>query len=432
MTSRTLAEWLRRLESIHPREVELGLDRVGAVAGTMGLLPVAVPVVTVAGTNGKGSTVALLEALLAADGRTVGAFTSPHLLRFNERIRFAGKEVGDADIVEAFDAIDAARGDVSLTYFEFSTLAALYIFRRLGADTLVLEVGLGGRLDAVNLVNPAVSVITSIDLDHQDWLGESRDLIAVEKAGILRPGVPVIVADADPPPSLRRCIDRVGASPALFLGDELAVLREASGWRVRVRDVSGAERQMAGIPDGPLLPENVCAAVQAALLLGASVDEPRLAELVQNAAPLARRQSLSFEGLSCVIDVAHNPAAVRRLVEYLAREAVPGRSLAVFSAMGDKDLPGMIAAAAGAFDAWFIADQPGNPRAAPASRIASLLREAGLGPVSESRNLRQAFARARALSGPADRVVVFGSFFTVAAVLPILQRHRAMEVAASE
>ena len=217
MSNASLEQWLQRLETIHPTEVELGLTRIATVARALQLLPVPQPVITVAGTNGKGSTVAVLEALLKASGYRTGVFTSPHLLRFNERIRVDGDEAPDAEIIDAFVAIDAARGDVSLTYFEFAALAALLVFRARGVDIVVLEVGLGGRLDAVNIVDPSVAVITSIDLDHQGWLGESRGEIAREKAGILRHAVPAVIADPNPPPELLHCITKVGARPALFL-----------------------------------------------------------------------------------------------------------------------------------------------------------------------------------------------------------------------
>lgn len=223
MSSATLEQWLQRLATIHPREIELGLDRVRAVAMELDLLPVSTPVVTVAGTNGKGSTVAVLDALLTEAGYRTGIFTSPHLLNFNERIRVAGADASDAAIIAAFEAIDLARGAVSLTYFEFATLAALLIFKENAPDFIVLEVGLGGRLDAVNIVDAAVAVITSIDLDHQDWLGESRGEIAREKAGIVRAARPLVVAEPAPPPELLHCIREVGAAPVLQLGREFSV-----------------------------------------------------------------------------------------------------------------------------------------------------------------------------------------------------------------
>ena len=223
MNKASLTQWLQRLETVHPMEIDLGLERVLTVAHTLQLLPLKQPVVTVAGTNGKGSTVAVMEALISEAGYRVGVFTSPHLLRFNERIRVAGVDASDAEIVHAFDLIDQARGAISLTYFEFAALAALLIFEASELDYVVLEVGLGGRLDAVNIVDASVAVITSIDLDHQGWLGNSRGEISREKAGILRRGCPVVIADANPPPELLDCVVDAAASPALYLGREFSV-----------------------------------------------------------------------------------------------------------------------------------------------------------------------------------------------------------------
>ena len=202
MVKTALGQWLERLETLHPNAIDLGLERVARVARALGLLPLAQPVITVAGTNGKGSTVAVLEAIIAEAGLVSGSFTSPHLLRFNERIRIGGAEAGDDEIVAAFAAVDRARGEVGLTYFEFAALAALLVFRARRPDIVVLEVGLGGRLDAVNIVDPSVSVITSIDLDHQQWLGHSRGAIAVEKAGIVRRDRPLVIGDPNPPSEL--------------------------------------------------------------------------------------------------------------------------------------------------------------------------------------------------------------------------------------
>lgn len=421
MTSSTLAQWLHRLEGLHPTQVDLGLERVAAVARTLDLLPLPCPVVTVAGTNGKGSTVAVLEALALAAGRRVGAFTSPHLQRFNERIRVDGAEAADADIVQAFAAIDAARGETSLTYFEFSALAALCVFRRHAADLVVLEVGLGGRLDAVNIVDADVAVITAIALDHQDWLGSTREQIALEKAGILRPGRAAVIADPEPPASLRGRVAQLGASPALYLGEDFGVAVGEGRWRGWLQQ-DGERRDIGPLADGPLLPANVCGALQAAALLGCAADDTALAGVLRGVRLPGRRQALQRDGLDYVVDVAHNPAAVDKLLEYLNATSCAGKTIAVFSAMEDKDLEGMVAAAAGSFHAWFLGDQPDVARAARAADIARLLHAAGEERVSLSRNLRQALARARSVAAPGDRLVVFGSFYTVGALLPRLER----------
>lgn len=430
MADASLAQWLERLESLHPKSMDLGLERVAAVAANLSLLPVAPPVITVAGTNGKGSVVAVLEALLEGCGRTTGVYTSPHLLRFNERIRVAGAEVGDTEIIAAFEAIDAARGDTSLTYFEFATLAALLVFAARKVDVLVLEVGLGGRLDAVNIVEPQVAVITAIDLDHQGWLGETRDEIAREKAGILRRGRPVVIADPSPPPALRSRAGEVGAAPVLQLGEAFSVEISGDSWRGTLWLGPGECRRLPPQSPGPLLPANICAALQAVVLLGQRFSDEQLQVALAAAHPPGRRQCVRQMEREYLLDVAHNPAAVGKMLEYIDSNPGKGRTIGLFSAMSDKDIPGMLQLAAGHIEAWFLADQPGNARAARAADIAAILREQGQGMISVSKNLRQALRRAEGLMGPGDRLVVFGSFTTVAGVLPLLEKGRGRSGAA--
>ena len=430
MADASLARWLERLESLHPRSMDLGLERVAAVAANLALLPVAPPVITVAGTNGKGSVVAVLEALLQGCGRHTGVYTSPHLLRFNERIRVAGAEVGDSEIIAAFEAIDAARGETSLTYFEFATLAALLIFAARKVDVLVLEVGLGGRLDAVNIVDPQVAVITAIDLDHQGWLGETRDEIAREKAGILRRDRPVVIADPSPPPSLRARAEEVGAAPILQLGEAFSVEISGDSWSGTLWLGPGEGRRLPPQSPGPLLPANVCAALQAGVLLGQPFSDEQLQRALSAAHPPGRRQFLRQKEREYLLDVAHNPAAVGKMLEYIDSNPCKGRTIGLFSAMSDKDIPGMLQLAAGHIEVWFLADQPGNARAARAADVAAILREQGQGMISVSKNLRQALRRAEGLMGPGDRLVVFGSFTTVAGVLPLLEKGRGRSGAA--
>lgn len=422
MNSAPLEQWLQKLETIHPAEVELGLERVTIVAGRLQLLPVVQPLITVAGTNGKGSTVAVLEALLNEVGRTTGTYTSPHFRRFNERIKVAGVEVEDAAIIEAFSAIDEARGEISLTYFEFATLAALWIFKAVAPDFVILEVGLGGRLDAVNIADPSLAIITSIDLDHQSWLGHSRDEIAREKAGIVRAGRPVVVAEPHPPQALLDCLIEVGAAPVQFYGSDFSIEVTGSQWQGTLQNLDGTERLLGPLPMSGLLPQNIAAAAQGLLSLGVDFTNEDLAQALEGVAVTGRRQSLRIAESEVVLDVAHNPAAVKKLVEYLSLTPCKKRVIAIFSAMSDKDIQGMADAATGYFDAWFLADQPHNDRAAKASDVAQALRKAGQGMISISKNLRQAFRRAQSIAGPGDRVVVFGSFYTVAEVLPLLEK----------
>jgi dihydrofolate synthase/folylpolyglutamate synthase len=423
MTEQSLAEWLARLEALHPREIELGLERVAAVARRLQLLPVSVPVVTVAGTNGKGSVVGALEALLTHKGIRTGVYTSPHLLRFNERIRIGGCEADDAGIVSALQAIDVARGDISLTYFEFATLAGLLLFQREAVEVVVLEVGLGGRLDAVNIVDPNVAVITSIALDHQDWLGDSLDAIAREKAGILRPDIPAVIACSEVPAGLAEAVMGSGAS-AYWLGEAFGVepaMQEWDGW---VSGTEGTRRRLPVSQNPALLAQNLYAALQVLECLGYPVSDVEAQAILPALQVPGRRQAMIVGGVELVLDVAHNPAAVARLVEFLQQRPCGQKTIAVFSAMADKDIPSMLQLMRGEVDGWFLADQPGNARAATAAGIAAQLRAAGEGMISVSRNLRQALARARSVAAAGDRLLVFGSFHTVAAAMSWLARER--------
>lgn len=421
MTERSLADWLQHLESLHPHEIELGLERVAGVARQLGLLPVPVPVITVAGSNGKGSVVAVLEAGLLACGRRPGVYTSPHLQRFNERIRIAGIEAEDAAIARALAEVEQARGEISLTYFEFATLAALWLFRRATVDVLVLEVGLGGRLDAVNIVDPDIAIITRIALDHQNWLGDSRETIALEKAGILRQHARAILADPEPPASLREAVAGCGCH-ALWLGEALGLAEGRESWSGWVEAADGQRCELPELPRTALLPVNCLAALQALACLDLLPAADELPGLLAGVAPPGRRQRCQVDGREWLLDVAHNPDAVDKLREELQTTSCNGKTIAVFSAMADKDIPGMIQAAGSCFDAWFLADQPELPRAAAAADIARLLHDSGQGMISVSRNLRQALSRARSILGPQDRLVVFGSFTTVGAALDALDR----------
>ncbi len=421
----TLSQWLRYLETLHPNPMDLGLARVGQVARALDLLPVAVPVVTVAGTNGKGTTVAVLESLLTEVGRRPGSFTSPHLTRFNERIRLARREVEDQPIIDAFAAIEAARGETTLTYFEFGLLAALWVFREAGADAVILEVGLGGRLDAANIVDADIGVITSIDLDHQEWLGDTRGKIAREKAGILRAGRTAILADDAPPPELLEAAREIGAEPLRRFGEDFSVLREDTGWALSLHQPGGGARHIAGTTEGGLLPINIAAAAQAALELGVDLDSDMLARAVAQAPLRGRRQALEANGCHYLLDVAHNPAAVGQLMEKLDAEHCGGRRIALFSAMKDKAVDEMLALCGARFDAWLLPDQPDNPRAMPAAEVARLLAVSpGAGSLPQVElcpDLPAAARRCRELLTPADLAVVFGSFYTLAGVLPVLE-----------
>jgi len=424
MSNTTLAQWLQRLELLHPREIELGLDRITAVANSMQLLPVEPQVITVAGTNGKGSTVAVLEAVLAEMGCVTGSCTSPHLLHFNERIRIAGLAVEDEEIIAAFEQIETARGETSLTYFEFATLAALVIFRQRVVDVVILEVGLGGRLDAVNMVDATVAVITSIDLDHQEWLGDTREQIAREKAGILRAGKRAVIAETRVPTSLRDTVRELKCQ-AYYSGEDYSIEEGDKTWQAQLCKLDGQHRQLPEMPLTAVLPDNICAALQALLQLGREFSDPQLFRALQGLQLRGRRELQSIAGREYLLDVAHNPAAINKLLEYIDVTPCNKKTIAIFSTMADKDYGAMIRACAGRFEAWFTADQPANPRAARGADIAAQLREQGVQMISVSKNIRQAFRRAQSVMDEGDRLVVFGSFYTVADVMPLLEKDRA-------
>jgi dihydrofolate synthase/folylpolyglutamate synthase len=420
MGKASLAQWLERLETLHPNAIDLGLERVASVAHTLGLLPLVQPVITVAGTNGKGSTVAVLEAITSQVGLVSGSFTSPHLLRFNERIRVGGAEAGDDEIVAAFEAVDRARGQTGLTFFEFATLAAFLVFRARKPDIVVLEVGLGGRLDAVNIVDPTVAVITSIDLDHQQWLGDSRDAIALEKAGIVRSGRPLVIGDPRPPAELLAAV--AGARPVYRLGRDYTVTAGATGWRGVLTDRDGAQRSLPGQPRGPLLPANICCALQAALAVGLEFSDEAFERALAVARPRGRCETHHLAGKHYLLDVAHNPAAVDNLIKNISASPCKGKTFAFFSAMADKDIKSMIEISSESFDGWFLADQPTNPRAARAADVAALLRDYGQDRVSVSKDLPQAWRRAQQEMSEGDRLVVFGSFYTVGEAARLFDR----------
>ncbi len=422
MNSSNLDSWLERLETIHPRAMDLGLERVASVADKLNLLPPGCPVVTVAGTNGKGSCVAVMEAMLTAQGQMPGAAVSPHLLRFNERIRIAGQPAVDEEIVDAFEAIEAARGSVTLTYFEFGLLASLLIFRQRGADTILLEVGLGGRLDAANIVDPDVAVITTIALDHQQWLGDTRDAISREKAGILRPGIPAVIADPDPPAALKACVDTLGAR-AVYLGSDFTIEETESEWSAALRRPDGGLRSLPAVIRGALLPINIAAGLQAILLLGETFEDSVVQAVVPGLQPGGRREQRSIQGRNYLLDVAHNPSAAGALGQFLEQHPVAGRTMALFSAMADKDIRAIIRACQGVFDGWYLADQPTVARAASAAVIRELLLEEAEAVLGSFESVDRAVAAAGAALSAGDRLVVFGSFHTVAAALSELDNH---------
>lgn len=413
-----MAEWLAWLERLHPTTIDLGLERVGEVWRRLSPGPLPFKVITVGGTNGKGSSVAMLEAIYRAAGYRAGAYTSPHLLCFNERIRLDGTMASDAAIVTAFEAVEAQRQGVSLTYFEFTTLAALHLFLLHRPEVVILEVGLGGRLDAVNLLDADVALITSIAFDHEAWLGSDLDQIAREKAGILRSGRTAVFNGERPPQGLREVADRVGARLLLRQRD-YAIEREGAGWNWRRGEALYGGLPLPRLRGGHQLHNAVAVlAVVDALQPELPVSREAVRQGLLTAHQPCRFQVIPGDP-AIVLDVAHNPEAAAVFAATLADMACTGRTLAVFGILDDKDVAKVIAPLRDRVDLWCIA-APDSPRALPVEALADTLVAAGATAVERFATPAQAFAHARGIAGPADRILVFGSFYTVAAVLPLL------------
>lgn len=414
-----LAGWLALIERQHPQGIALGLDRVRAVATRMGLGKPARCVVTVGGTNGKGSTVAFIEAIARASGWRVGAYTSPHLLAYNERVRIDGVDAGDAALVEAFAAVHAARGDgadaVPLTYFEYGTLAALWLFARASLDLAVLEVGLGGRLDAVNLVDADVAVITTVDLDHQDWLGDDREAIGREKAGIARAWKPLVLGEDDPPASVLRHAYAIGAS-AIRGGSDYLVAVDGDGWTWRE---PGTELRLP-LPTlaGPVQLRNAAAAIAALRASRLDIAEHAWAEGVASARVPARLQRFDCDGVELLVDVGHNPQAARTLAAALRAMPPRPRTVAVYGALADKDADAVVSTLAADIDAWHLAGiGDAGSRGQAADALAARLPADIAGDARRHPDVAAALAAALADAGAGGRVVAFGSFHVAADVL---------------
>ncbi|AEG92151.1 bifunctional tetrahydrofolate synthase/dihydrofolate synthase [Ramlibacter tataouinensis] len=413
----TLQDWLAHCERLHPAAIEMGLERVGAVAGRMGLR-FSCPVITVAGTNGKGSTCAMLEAIALQAGWRTGAYTSPHLVRFEERCRLGGEAAQAERLVPHFARVEAARQGTSLTYFEFTTLAILGLMAESDLDVAILEVGLGGRLDAVNVIDPDCAVITSIDLDHQAWLGDDRESIGREKAGILRAGRPAVVSDPVPPRSVIDRATELGADLWLlgrdfnFSGDKLQW-----GW-------AGRGRRYPGLAYPALRGANQLINASGVLAALAALRErlPVTAQAVRNGLAMVelpgRFQIVPGQPV-LVLDVAHNPHSVAALAANLDAMGFYPTTHAVFGAMADKDLDPMLGKMLPLVDRWYFTDLP-TPRAERAVQLHSRWQALNTRRDAAARTHDSppaALAAAMAAADPADRILVFGSFFTVGGVL---------------
>ena len=414
---KTLAEWLAHTEQLHAQTIDMGLARVSKVRDAMTLHP-GFPIITVAGTNGKGSTCTLLAACLSAAGYRVGVYSSPHLVRYNERVRVGSAFASDQSLCEAFARVEAARGDQSLTPFEFGTLAAMQVFIEANLDVVILEVGLGGRLDAVNIFDPDCAIVTSIAIDHEAWLGSTREAIAFEKAGVFRARRPAICADPEPPAAIAEAAARLGAR-LLQVDRDFFYEVHADAWSFTL----GA-RTLAGLPrlklSGAFQYRNAAAALAALLSLEARlpVSLEALREGLRSATLAGRFQKVSQAPL-VIMDVAHNPHAAAELAANLRAEPCDGKTWAVFGMLLDKDIAGVVALLDPLVDCWCVAGIE-ERRGAPLEVLRGHLAKVR-GSVRGFPSPQAAFQEARARARAADRIVVFGSFITVGAVMSGLE-----------
>jgi len=416
----TLDRWLAWFETLHPKRIDMGLDRLTAVLDELELRRPPYKVITVAGTNGKGSCVAMLESIYWHAGYDVGTFTSPHLWRFNERIRLNGADAADKDLVAVFEHVDAALGAITLSYFEASFVAALDLFKRNEPDVVILEVGMGGRLDATNAVDSDCALIVSIDLDHREFLGETREAIGREKAGIVRRGKPVVIGDRAIPQSVLDHVAAEGAQPRV-IGRDFDFRRVGAGWRRTSDDATaptlplppfGGEEQFGNAA--------TCAAVVDCLATSLPVSDSALAAGIAHAYLRGRLERVDVDGVEWVLDVGHNPAAAAQLAASVSKLPRARRTWVVFAAMRDKDLAGVVEPFVGVADGWFVA-QASTDRGATGEELGTLLASLDARGVVVASSIDAAVQSARAAAASHDRVVVYGSFHTVGAASEALR-----------
>ncbi len=433
------------METFHPNEIELGLDRIKVVANRLGLLDKKpqTKVITVAGTNGKGTFVRTLDALLLKAGYRVGSYTSPHVIRYNERIKINGTESSDALLCSAFEKLDDARGEVSLTYFEFGTLAAFLLFAEAGLDYWILEIGMGGRLDAVNILDPDISVITSISMDHENWLGSTRELIGAEKAGIVRRNGLVICCDEDPPQIIRRKVEELQAT-AFYIDREFGCETD-DGLKLMVSDAAGNRKEFAGLPKPELPLPSVAAAVQAFHLLDLALDDQLLESCLSRLKVAGRFQRVAINNrYEVVLDVAHNPAAMKYLAVNLSRLRREGveKIEVVVAMMRDKNMAESLDWLVPLVDCWYPVAFAQNPRAAEPELLTDILKKAGVDggkiqPFSSTVEAMRSRMQANTGEGwsmPKCVTIVTGSFYPVGEASSFLlewQRQTQMAIANS-
>lgn len=414
----SLDAWLAYLEALHPTEIDLGLDRVLIVFRKLFPRTPDARIVTVAGTNGKGSTVACLESLLLTAGHSVGAYTSPHLNLYNERVRINGADVSSAALVRAFERIEAARGSVSLTYFEFGTLAAFLVMAEAELDTWILEVGLGGRLDAVNVLDADLAILTSVDLDHTAWLGPDRESIGFEKAGILRAGRPAIYADVDPPGSVLQQARAQGVT-LQRLGEDYQALENEQGITLTLPRLG----RSLHLPSSPLPVQSVAAGVVAAIMLAPALSSTAITMAISGLSVPGRFERLR-QRPDVYVDVGHNPHAARWLYARLARvkAASGGRIWAVYGCLADKDSVGVVDAMTDVVDHWMLCGL-GVPRGLSATALSERLARLWCdGGPAVSDTVTSGLEQVLSMAAVEDHIIVFGSFYTVAQAREDFQR----------
>ena len=418
----SLQAWLDWQQTLHPKAIDMSLDRINQVATLAGIGEAALhssptKLITVGGTNGKGSCVRALEQILLAQGCSVGAFTSPHVLRYNERIRLNGVEASDEQIISAFYALDSARGDISLTYFEFCTLAAAWLFKNTGVDYWIMEVGLGGRLDSVNIWSADIAIITSIDIDHVQWLGDNREDIGREKAGIFRPGQLALCADLNPPQSVINAA-KENNTELLLAGTDFGWQDSQNQWHWWFGESSN--RAVEQVLPKPNLPQpSVAAALAALKLLGQLPGPDNLAKVFKTLSLAGRYQRVRYQSVSFVLDVAHNPQAVRLLADKLAGEAMSAKPIAIFAALADKDIATILEIMSPLVDQWRLPHLPGVARAQTPDWILTELQAKGL-KATVDKDMKESLSWVtKPINKAAEDqlVVVFGSFHTIEAFL---------------
>lgn len=423
MRFQTLDEWLSWQEGLNPKEIDLGLERVSRVLHRAGHAShFACPLITVAGTNGKGSVVAYLEAIALAGGYKTCSYTSPHLLRYNERIRINGSDIDDESLCAAFERVDQARAEEQLTYFEFGTLAAIDLFMAAKPDLVIMEIGLGGRLDAVNIMQPGVAVITTIAIDHTDWLGTDRETIGLEKAGILRAGCPAVCGDFNPPRSVLDHAAKLGVDLKL-IGNDFGVEPRPETWVLRTNGNS-----VDGLPlpalAGQFQLANAATAIMALMSLhGFRTGVDAIKQGLENVRLPGRFQTIRQQPV-VIVDVAHNRQAAESLVSQLRAHDCAGRTCAVVAMLADKPVTDVVEVMSGEIDSWYTAGLESVPRGLSATQMAAAVEQLGSDvKLCAASTVAGACEQALAAAARADRIIIFGSFYTVAEAMRFFALH---------